>query len=330
MNSIPTISVTGGFLFCLSIASLPATAQVTPDGTTSTTVNTNGNNFEINDGDRAGGNLFHSFRDFSVRNGGEAFFNNANDIVNIFSRVTGGNISNIDGLLRANGGANLFLINPAGIIFGNNARLDIGGSFYGSSASGILFEDGEFSATDLDNPPLLTINAPIGLNFRDEPGDIINSSAGDGLQVQAGETIALLGGNVNFDGGVIFAPSANIEIGGLTESGTINFSESGSLTFPDGVTRGNVKLQNDSNVAVSGEGGAILINARNFELNTDSIILAGINTNTNSPNAQAGDVIINATENVVIDGLNSDNTSISSSVFGEGVGDALSALPYLW
>jgi filamentous hemagglutinin family protein len=126
MNFIPTISVTGSLLFCSLLATLPATAQVTPDGTTSTTVNADGNNFEINDGDRAGGNLFHSFRDFSVRNGGEAFFNNANDIVNIFSRVTGGNISNIDGLLRANGGANLFLINPAGIIFGNNARLDIG------------------------------------------------------------------------------------------------------------------------------------------------------------------------------------------------------------
>ncbi len=103
MNSLPTISVTGSSLCCSLFASLPATAQVTPDGTTSTTVNNNSNNFEINDGDQSSGNLFHSFRDFSVPNGGEAFFNNANDIVNIFSRVTGGGISNIDGLIRANG-----------------------------------------------------------------------------------------------------------------------------------------------------------------------------------------------------------------------------------
>jgi filamentous hemagglutinin family protein len=149
-------------------------AQVTSDDTVNTQVTENGNTAEITGGETRGDNLFHSFQDFSIETGNEAAFLNADDIANIFSRVTGGNISNIDGLISANGSANLFLINPAGIIFGENARLDVGGSFYGSSASSILFEDGEFSATDLDNPPLLTINAPIGLNLRDQPGDIVN------------------------------------------------------------------------------------------------------------------------------------------------------------
>ncbi len=126
-----------------------ATAQVTPDGTTSNTVDVSGNDFTINQGDRAGSNLFHSFQDFSVPTNGSAFFNNADAIKNIFSRVTGANPSNFDGLIRANGSANLFLINPAGIIFGRNARLDIGGSFVGSTADSILFPDGEFSANDL-------------------------------------------------------------------------------------------------------------------------------------------------------------------------------------
>lgn len=113
--------------------------------------------------------------------GNEASFNNADTIENIFSRVTGGNISNIDGLIRANGGADLYLINPTGIIFGENARLDIGGSFLGSTSTSILFENGEFSAADLENPFLLTVNAPIGLGFREQPGDIINRSTADGM-----------------------------------------------------------------------------------------------------------------------------------------------------
>ena len=164
---------TAGYLYATSNVTL---AQVTSDGTVNTQVNQNGSIAEITGGETRGSNLFHSFQDFSVPTGNEAFFNNADSISNIFSRVTGGNISNIDGAIRANGSASLFLINPAGIIFGEGAKLDIGGSFYGSTASSILFEDGEFSAADLENPPLLTVNAPIGLGFRDNPGDIVNRS----------------------------------------------------------------------------------------------------------------------------------------------------------
>lgn len=199
----PRLSLPLSMICCLAGGLLqppPASAQVVEDGTTSTVVEQNGADFTINQGDRAGGNLFHSFRDFSVQGGGSAFFDNPADIANIFSRVTGGNISNIDGLIRAND-ASLFLINPAGIIFGAGARLDIGGSFYGTTADSILFDDGEFSATDLENPPLITINAPIGLNLRDEPGDIaVNESI---LEVNSGETFALIGNNLNIEGGIL-------------------------------------------------------------------------------------------------------------------------------
>ena len=177
-----------------------AKSQISPDGTTNTTVNSTDNTIVINEGDRTRDNLFHSFEQFSVPNGSEAFFNNANDIANIFSRVTGGDISEIDGLIRANGDANLFLINPAGIVFGEGAALDIGGSFTASTAESVVFNDDvEFDATQGSNSPLLTVSQPIGLNFGNSPGNI--ALDGSNLEVDNKEALALLGGNVSINRG---------------------------------------------------------------------------------------------------------------------------------
>ena len=73
--------------------------------------------------------------------------------------MTGGNASNILGTLGVDGAANLFLMNPNGILFGENARLDLGGSFVGTTANGVQFgEQGNFSATNPEAPGLLTVN----------------------------------------------------------------------------------------------------------------------------------------------------------------------------
>ena len=291
----------------LSVALLYSTSargQITPDNTTPTDVTTSNNVTEITGGTKANSNLFHSFREFSVANGSEAFFNNTSDIDNIFSRVTGGNISNINGLIRAND-VNLFLINPAGIIFGAGARLDIGGSFYGSSADSIIFPDGEFIATDAEAQPILTINAPIGLGFRDNPGEIVNKSAANdlGLQVSPGETLALIGGDVKLEEGFVTAPGGVVELGGLSEAGVIGINETGSLNFPEGIARSNVELTNNAAVDVRADGGGFInVNANNLTLSGQSELLAGIAENMGSVNAQAGDITIDATESVTIIG----------------------------
>ncbi len=233
-------------------------APITSDGSTATEITTPDNsNFDINGGDslrdssasRAGGNLFHSFGNFSVPNGGSANFKNDLDIQNILSRVTGGNISDIQGAISANSGANLFLINPAGIIFGPNARLNIGGSFLGSTADSLLFQDGtEFSASN-PQKPLLTINAPIGLNLRDNPGNIVNQSTVKdstnrtvGLKVQTGKNLTLVGGDISLEGGRLGAPGGKVTLGGLKTTGTIGLNDNGSLNFPDGVKKGNISF----------------------------------------------------------------------------------------
>jgi filamentous hemagglutinin family protein len=322
-----------GSLYLSSDISL---AQVTSDGTVNTQVTPNGNVAEITGGETRGGNLFHSFRDFSVGTGNEAFFNNATDISNIFSRVTGGNISNIDGLIRANGSANLFLINPAGILFGQNARLDVGGSFLGSTASSVLFEDGEFSATDLENPPVLTINAPIGLGFRDNPAPIENNSTASadfnslpsfddgkyGLRVPDGKTFALAGGNITADGGGIVAFGGRIELAAVGGEGILGLTSNGddfSFSFPDNLTRADVTLTNEAGFLVAaGGGGDIAINAKNINILEGSDLYAGILSNLGSPNAQAGNITLNATDSVSA----TKSSQIISISFTNGQGNA--------
>ena len=300
----------------LCMTSQVSQAQVTSDSTLNTVVTPNVNGVEITGGETRQSNLFHSFQGFSVPVNSEAFFNNADSINNIFSRVTGGNISNIDGAIRANGNANLFLINPAGIIFGQNARLDIGGSFYGSTADSILFDGGEFSAVNNLDAPTLTVNAPIGLNLRDNPQPIINQSIIDGLQIDPGQNLTLVGGDINFDGGIAFAPSGRIELGGLSTSGTVNFNEDLSLNFPENIARSDINFTNGSFISVASEqGGSINLNARNISLSDGSFIFGGlIPTESSFPEAQAGDVTLNATETISLDGINS-ITGVNSAIF---------------
>ncbi|MBP5972471.1 S-layer family protein [Brasilonema sp. CT11] len=280
----------------------------------------------IDGGAIRGANLFHSFQEFNINAGRGAYFSNPAGIANILTRVTGGNVSNIQGVLGVLGNANLFFINPNGIIFGPNARLDVGGSFLGSTANSLIFKDGfEFSATNPQAPPLLTITVPLGLNYQQNSKYISNQSqavddSGNvvGLTVPQGNSLTLVGGNVNLDGGGLKAPGGRVELGGLSAAGTVGLNGDGSLSFPVGVQRGDVSLTNGAGVNVSsGGGGSIAVNARNLEMTGGSVLQAGIGEGLGTVGTQAGDISVNAT--VAINLNNSQiNNNVQSGANGQG------------
>ncbi|MEN9519786.1 MAG: hypothetical protein RLZZ381_2374, partial [Cyanobacteriota bacterium] len=168
-------------ILLLTIPTAIVNAQVTPDESLSTNVEQQGENeVNINGGEREGNNLFHSFEEFSVPEGLEAVFKNATDIENIFTRITGESASAINGILRTQGGANFFLVNPNGIVFGENAQLDVGGSFIATTANSVQFEDGtEFIADNAQSEPILTVSVPIGLQFEGNNGAIAVNGNGN-------------------------------------------------------------------------------------------------------------------------------------------------------
>ncbi len=145
-----------------------AIAQILPDSTLpqSSIVTSNQNRSIITGGTESGRQLFHSFSQFSIPTGGSAYFNQPPQIQNIITRITGNESSNIDGLIRTNGTANLFFLNPNGILFGPNAKLKIGGSFTASTSDRFTLTDGSlFSASDPQAPPLLDIRVPFGIQL---------------------------------------------------------------------------------------------------------------------------------------------------------------------
>ncbi|MEH2352610.1 S-layer family protein [Nostoc sp.] len=332
------IGVLAHVIFCYENHAL---AQIPPDGTlgnnsSKITPNVNIKGLpadSIDGGATRGANLFHSFREFNVEKSQRVYFANPTGIKNIFTRVTGSNVSNILGTLGVDGGANLFFINPNGILFGKNARLDVAGSFVASTANSFVFGNGlEFSATNPQTPsPLLTVNPSALLFNQITAAPIQNNSVAPagidpagfnafGLRVGDGKSLLLVGGNVSMDGGQLNAYGGRVELGGLASTGTIELNGDGSelsLSFPNILERSDVSLFNSAEVNVRADnGGSIAINASSIRLAEESRIRAGISPGLGSVNSKAGNIEINATETVNL----KDDSFIVNSVTPGSVG----------
>ncbi|MEQ9621027.1 two-partner secretion domain-containing protein [Coleofasciculus chthonoplastes] len=272
--------IPSNLLLSLLIFVSTANAEIIPDNDNFST-NTNITNSEIQGGIRTGNHLLHSFEEFSIPTNSQAIFKLTPqnlDIETIISRVTGNKTSIINGILAADGTANLILINPNGIIFGANAQLNIGGSFLASTANSIIFPNGsEFSTTNPQLPPLLTINVPIGLQFGKNPAPIINQ-ANSNLSVNPGQTLAFVGGKLSLNGANLTAPQGRIELGSVTSSGLVHLTPitpGFTLDYSDIQQFGIIDLTDATVIKTSGlGGGAIRVHGGQVTLTQGSNLVA--------------------------------------------------------
>ncbi|MBD0265413.1 MAG: filamentous hemagglutinin N-terminal domain-containing protein, partial [Tolypothrix sp. T3-bin4] len=319
---IAVILAMGG---AIATASSVLAQSITIDGTLSPAQTLTGPNYTIPQsvGQTVGSNLFHSFGIFNLNVGERANFGSAADIRNIFSRVTGGSRSLIDGLIFTNSAnVNLFLINPSGIVFGPNARLNVGdstrGSFVATTVDALVWSNGsQFSATNPGGASsLLTIvGDPSGFlsTLRTPPpievsgSSLINGSSNN--NPYNAQSLLLVGGDVRINNATLQAPGGRIELGGVAEPGNVGLSTNGnilSLNFPKNLARGDVSLTDGATLNTrAGNGGSIAINARNIDILGGSQVLAGIGSGLGTDESQAGDVTLNATSAIGIQGQNS-------------------------
>ena len=319
----------------LTVGTQSAVAFPVADDTLGTEViRTDSDEVVIDAGTTVGQNLFHSFKSFDIDAGEQVYFFSAGDINNIFSRVTNGNPSTINGVLGSFGSdANLFLINPSGLVFGSDASLDVQGSFLATTANAVYFgSEGLFIASNSASDNLLDIN-PSSFFFagQNQPSKIsvaasaIRNSEVDldfeiaGLQVVDGESLVLLGGDININNGTLRAFSGNIDIVSVAETGAVGFNSlNNTLLVPEEIGRSNVTYSNNADTrivsTIPAVAGNLRVFARNLTLSEGSRIFSGVSQSLilSSQRGRGSSTFIDATGAVQLSG----ESFIGNSSFG--------------
>jgi filamentous hemagglutinin family protein len=289
----------------------PVHAQIVTDGSVGPKVSLRGGEIEIGAdlGTRRGDNLFHSFETFGIATGQTATFTGPGAIKNVISRVTGGEVSRIDGTLSSKvGQADLYFLNPAGVIFGPNAQLDVPGSLHVSTAHELRFADGtRFSAVDSAGSGL-TVAPPEAFGFLDRTTGPVRVEQSR-LQMTSGKTLSLIGGDVEVVGTNIKAESSTVNLAAVTGPGQVTVADSAL----EAVSQGTVRLDRVT-LDTSGTGGGT-VRIRGGTLVADqSTVLAD---NTGERDAAGGiDVQVVGTAD-----LNA--SSLTTNAFDAGRGGAL-------
>jgi filamentous hemagglutinin family protein len=322
--------LSSGIILFYLLAPKQITAQIVPDQTlpTNSSVPLNCSNCDITGGTTRGINLFHSFREFSIPEGVIANFISNPAIQNIISRVTGGSRSDIYGTIKVTGSdANLFLLNPNGIIFGPNASLDIRGSFIASTASSLKFSDGtEFRTDGTQTTPLLTMSVPMGLQipsglqFGANPERILNQALpldkdnGVGrLQVPSGKTLALVGGNVALEGGYLTTPGGRIELGSVAGNNLVSLKQ----TNQGGWELGYQDIQNFQDISLSEGAYAGSSNSKGADIQIQGryvTITGSLVGSASETDGQSGMIKVNASDTLELVGKTDQYTALFNQV----------------
>jgi len=246
---------------------------ITVDGRLSPAQTLAGPNYAIDAGlgRQVGGNLFHSFGAFGLKAGETATFSGPPSVGNVIGRVTGGAASSINGGIKSTiPGANLYLVNPAGVVFGPNASVDVGGSFHASSADYLRMKDGaRFGAT---NPDASTLSAapPEAFGFLSAPQPVMVN--GSNLQLKQGNTLGLVGGAVTISGGTLYAPGGTVHVASAAGPGEVPVDPRAGPA-PTVARSGSVQVANGSTILVSGGGGggSVFIHAGELSIAASAI-----------------------------------------------------------
>jgi filamentous hemagglutinin family protein len=331
-----------GVLVSVSAVAFPSASAAQPAIVSDDTLGNNRSDVQVDPSDPTvdvvrggvaqGGNRFHSFTRFDVDEGRSVrFLNSSNDTLNIFARVTGNDRSFIMGQLGIQNelgitsNPNLFLINPNGITFGPNSRLNVSGSFFATTANAIQFgNQGSFSTITPDvSSQVLSINPTAFLFGQGVPQSIVsqarpvNSNESVGLRVPNEQSLLFLGGNIFLDSGYLSAPGGRVELGAIAQMGTVGLNPDRSLDFPENAVRGDIHLTRSMvNVAAS-QGGDMGITARRFIMSEGSQIAAGINSGE-VPRSQAGDITLNVTQLTRLQNSSRIGNTVSVGELGNG------------